>query len=48
MPVQRVRGGWRWGRTGKVYGSKAAAERQGRAIHAAQSNKARAKKRGVR
>jgi hypothetical protein len=34
MPVQKVKGGYCWGKTGKVYKTKAAAERQGRAIHA--------------
>ena len=34
MPVQKVKGGYRWGKTGKVYKTKAAAERQGRAIRA--------------
>jgi hypothetical protein len=34
MPVQKVKGGYRWGKTGKVYKTKASAERQGRAIHA--------------
>lgn len=34
MPVQRVKGGYRWGKTGKVYPTKAEAERQGRAIRA--------------
>jgi hypothetical protein len=34
MPVQKVKGGYRWGKTGKVYKTKAAAEKQGRAIHA--------------
>ena len=34
MPVQKVKGGYRWGKTGKVYKTKAAAERQGRAIYA--------------
>lgn len=34
MPVKRVSGGYRWGKTGKVYKSKAKAERQGRAIYA--------------
>jgi hypothetical protein len=34
-PVQKVKGGYRWGKTGKVYKTKAAAEKQGRAIHAA-------------
>ena len=34
MPVQKVRGGYRWGNSGKVYKTKAEAERQGRAIYA--------------
>jgi hypothetical protein len=34
MPVHKVKGGYKWGKTGKVYKTKAAAERQGRAIHA--------------
>jgi hypothetical protein len=34
MPVQKVAGGYRWGKTGKVYKTKAAAERQGKAIYA--------------
>lgn len=34
MPVQKVRGGYRWGNSGKVYKTKAQAERQGRAIYA--------------
>ncbi len=37
MPVRRVPGGYRWGRSGKVYrgkGAKARAARQGRAIMA--------------
>jgi hypothetical protein len=34
MPVEKVKGGYRWGKTGKVYKTKAAAERQGRAIYA--------------
>jgi hypothetical protein len=33
-PVRKVKGGYRWGSKGKVYKSKAAAERQGRAAHA--------------
>lgn len=41
MPVQKVRGGYRWGSTGKVYKRKSDAERQGRAIEA---NKKRGKK----
>jgi hypothetical protein len=35
MPVHKAKGGWQWGRSGKVYkgrGAKAKAARQGRAI----------------
>lgn len=35
MPVQKVQGGYRWGKSGKVYPTKAQAEAQGRAIYAA-------------
>ena len=35
MPVTKVQGGYRWGNTGKVYPTKAQAEKQGRAIYAA-------------
>ena len=35
MPVRKLKGGgYRWGNTGKVYKTKAEAERQGRAIYA--------------
>lgn len=34
MPVHKVKGGYKWGSKGKVYKSKAAAERQGRAAYA--------------
>ena len=34
MPVRKVKGGYRWGNSGKVYKTKEAAERQGRAIYA--------------
>ena len=34
MPVRRVRGGYRWGNSGKVYPTKAQAERQGKAAYA--------------
>lgn len=34
MPVRKVKGGYRWGKSGKVYKTKKAAERQGRAIYA--------------
>ena len=39
MPVRKVKGGYRWGKTGKVYKRKADAERQGRAIKAAESRR---------
>ena len=35
MPVTRVKGGYRWGSSGKVYKQKRRAERQGRAAYAA-------------
>ena len=34
MPVRKVDGGYQWGTTGKVYKTKASAEKQGKAIHA--------------
>jgi hypothetical protein len=34
MPVHKVKGGYRWGKHGKVYKSKAKAARQGRAAYA--------------
>jgi hypothetical protein len=34
MPVRKVKGGWRWGKSGKVYKTKAAAHRQARAVYA--------------
>lgn len=37
MPVQKAKGGYRWGKSGKVYrgkGAKAKAAKQGRAIYA--------------
>lgn len=42
MPVRKVAGGYRWGATGKLYrgrGAKARAQRQGRAVKAAQGRK---------
>lgn len=33
MPVRKVAGGYQWGKTGKVYKTKAAAERQGKAAY---------------
>jgi len=34
MPVRKVKGGYKWGSTGKIYKTKKQAERQGRAIRA--------------
>ena len=34
MPVMKVEGGYRFGKTGKVYKTKAAAEKQAKAIYA--------------
>lgn len=34
MPVRKVKGGYKWGKSGKIYKTKKAAERQGRAIYA--------------
>lgn len=34
MPSKQVKGGWRWGKHGKVYPTKAQADRQGAAAHA--------------
>ena len=34
MPVHKVKNGYQWGKSGKVYKSKTKAERQGRAIYA--------------
>lgn len=34
MPTHKVKGGYQWGKHGKVYPTKAQADRQGRAIYA--------------
>jgi len=34
MPVKKVKNGYRWGDSGKVYKTRAEAEKQGRAIRA--------------
>jgi hypothetical protein len=39
VPTRKVKGGYRWGKHGKVYKSKAKANRQGRAIKAAQARR---------
>lgn len=35
MPVKKVSGGYKWGKTGKTYPTKKQAEKQGKAIFAA-------------
>lgn len=41
MPIRKVKGGYKWGKTGKVYPTKKQALRQSRAIYASgyKSNK---------
>jgi hypothetical protein len=39
VPVTKVKGGYRWGKSGKVYKTKAQAAKQGRAIRASGYNK---------
>lgn len=39
MPVRKVGNQYRYGQTGKLYPTRAQAERQGRAIRASQANK---------
>tara|TARA_Y100000296_G_scaffold77020_1_gene98183 strand:+ start:599 stop:745 length:147 start_codon:yes stop_codon:yes gene_type:complete len=34
MPIRKVKGGYKWGKSGKVYPTKAGAQRQARAIYA--------------
>jgi hypothetical protein len=34
MPVRKVKGGWKWGKSGKVYKTKKEAEKQAKAIYA--------------
>ena len=43
MPVRKVQGGYKWGTTGKVYPTKAQAEKQGRAIEASKYSKKKGK-----
>ena len=39
MPVHKVKGGYKYGEKGKVYPTRAQAERQGRAIKASQAKR---------
>lgn len=43
MPVHKVPGGYKWGKTGKVYKRKEDAEKQSRAIEAERERKKRRK-----
>lgn len=43
MPVQKCKGGWKWGKSGKCYKTKAEAAKQGRAIKAAQAKRKKGK-----
>ena len=45
VPVRKVKGGYRWGSSGKVYKKKSGAEKQGRAIYASGYKNATRKKR---
>lgn len=44
MPVMKVPGGYRYGKSGKVYKRKEDAEKQGRAIRASQARQKRKKR----
>jgi hypothetical protein len=39
MPVHKNKSGYQWGKSGKVYPTKAQAEKQGRAIYAKKKRK---------
>lgn len=43
MPVRKVKGGYRWGKTGKIYPTKEQAEKQGKAIKISENKKKRNK-----
>lgn len=44
MPIYKVKGGYRYGKHGKVYKRKSDAERQARAIHARKAAEDKKKK----
>ena len=48
MPVRKVKGGYKWGSSGKVYHTKKQAEKQARAIYASGYKKKRKSKRKKR
>ena len=43
MPVHKVKGGYKWGTSGKVYPTKEQAAKQGRAIKASQTKRKKKK-----
>ncbi len=44
MPVRKVKGGYRWGKTGKTYRKKEDAEKQGVAILISEQKRKKGKK----
>ena len=48
MPVRKVKGGYQWGTSGKVYPTRAQAERQARAAYASGYKKRKRKKKNVK
>lgn len=44
MPVRKVKGGYQYGESGKIYKSKEDAEKQGKAIRASQAKKKKKEK----
>lgn len=44
MPVRKVKGGYKYGSSGKTYPTKAQAAKQGRAIKASQAKRRKKKK----
>lgn len=48
MPVRKVKGGYKWGRSGKTYPTKAQADKQARAIYASGYREGGKKKRPAR
>ena len=44
IPVRKVKGGYRWGKTGKTYRKKEDAENQGKAIRISEHKRKRDKK----
>lgn len=43
MPIRKVKGGYKYGKSGKVYKKRSDAARQGRAIEASKARRGKAK-----